>query len=68
MTERSASAEFSTWVALAFGAIAIAICAVYSSSLWVLIPAGLVGGALGWWVERMARAYVERALSRKRRS
>ena len=63
---KSHSAEFSTWVALAFGAIAVAICAVYSSSLWVLIPAGLVGGAFGWWVERIARGYVERALARRR--
>ena len=42
------STEFSTWVALAFGAIAIAICAFYSSSLFVLTPVGLAGGVLGY--------------------
>ena len=65
---KSGSAEFSTWVALAFGAIAIAICALYSSSLWTLIPAGLVGGYVGYRVERIARFYVERSISGKRRS
>ncbi len=66
MTERSGSAEFSTWAALAFGAIAIALCAVFSSSLWVLIPVGLIGGVLGYWAERAARRYVERELAKRR--
>jgi len=66
MTETRASAEFSTWVALAFGAIAIAISAAYSSSLWVLIPVGLIGGALGYWVERIARRAFDKAMSRRR--
>ncbi len=61
-----ASAEFSTWVALAFGAVAIALSAAYSSSLWVLIPVGLIGGALGYSAERLARRYVERELARRR--
>ena len=60
------STEFSTWVALAFGAIAIAICAFFSSSLFVLIPAGLVGGYLGYWAERIGRYHFERYLSQKR--
>jgi hypothetical protein len=66
MTERSGSAEFSTWVALALGAIAVAVCAVFSSSLWALIPAGLIGGGLGYWAERIARRYVERELAKRR--
>jgi hypothetical protein len=66
MTEKSGSVEFSTWVALAFGAIAIAVCAVYSSSLWVLIPVGLIGGYVGYRAEKIARRHVERALSRRR--
>ena len=66
MTTMKGSTEFSTWVALAFGAIAIAICAVFSSSLWALIPAGLAGGGLGYWVERVARHRIERALSNRR--
>jgi 4-hydroxybenzoate polyprenyltransferase len=60
------STEFSTWVALAFGAIAIAVCAVYSSSLWVLIPVGLIGGYVGYQAEKIARRYVERELARRR--
>jgi len=59
------STEFSTWVALAFGAIAIGICAFYSSSLFVLIPVGLAGGVLGYWAERIGRHYIERYLSQK---
>ena len=66
MTEKSGSVEFSTWVALAFGAIAIAFCAVYSSSLWVLIPVGLIAGYVGYEVEKIARRHIERALSRRR--
>ena len=61
---KSGSAEFSTWVALAFGAIAI--CAVYSSSLFVLIPVGLIAGFLGYLAERVSRHHIERYLSRKR--
>lgn len=63
---RSASAEFSTWVALAFGAIAIALATVFSSSLWVLIPAGLVGGALGYGIDRMVWLAVATRRSRGR--
>jgi len=66
MTEKSGSVEFSTWVALAFGAIAIAVGAVYTSSLWVLIPVGLVGGYVGYRVEKIGRRYVERELARRR--
>ncbi len=61
---KSASTEFSTWVALAFGAIAIAICGFYSSSLFVLIPVGLLGGVLGYMIERISRSYIERYLRR----
>jgi hypothetical protein len=60
------STEFSTWVALAFAAIAVAIAASYSSSLFVWIPAGLIGAFLGLIAERLMRRYVERTLSRKR--
>ncbi len=66
MTEMSGSVEFSTWVALAVAAIAVAIFMVFSSSLWVLIPAGLVGGGLGYWAERVARRRIEQALSARR--
>jgi hypothetical protein len=67
MTEKSGSVEFSTWVALAFGAIAIAVCAVYSSSLWVVIPVGLIGGCVGYRAEKIGRRYIERELARRRR-
>lgn len=67
MSERMAdSAEFSTWAALAGAAILAGLCAIYSSSLWVLIPAALVGAYLGYKAERVGRNYVERALARNR--
>ena len=36
------SSEFTTWVALAGAAIVAELTAMYSSSLWVLIPAALL--------------------------
>ncbi|HZZ62120.1 MAG TPA: hypothetical protein VFE63_13265 [Roseiarcus sp.] len=66
MTEKSGSVEFSTWVALAFGAVAIAVCAVYTSSLWILIPIGLIAGYVGYRVEKVGRRHVERELARRR--
>ncbi|MGA8446456.1 MAG: hypothetical protein WB766_14895 [Roseiarcus sp.] len=67
MSERMAgSAEFSTWAALAGAAIVAGLCAIYSSSLWVLIPAALIGAYLGYKAERIARTYIERALARNR--
>jgi len=60
------SAEFSTWVALAGAAIVAGLCAIFSSSPWVLIPAALIGAYLGYKAERVGRNYVERALARKR--
>jgi uncharacterized membrane protein YfcA len=60
------SSEFSTWMALAGAAIVAGLCAIYSSSLWVLIPAALIGAYLGYKAERVGRYYVERALARNR--
>jgi len=60
------SAEFSTWAALAGAAILAGLCAIYSSSLWALIPAALIGAWLGYKGERLGRFYVERALARSR--
>ena len=60
------SAEFSTWAALAGAAIVAGLCAIYSSSLWALIPAALIGAYLGYKGERVCRSYIERALSRNR--
>jgi len=60
------SSEFSTWVALAGAAILAGLCAIYSSSLWVLIPAALIGAYLGYKAERVGRYHIERALARKR--
>ncbi len=60
------SAEFSTWAALAGAAILAGLCAIYSSSLWALIPAALIGAYLGYKGERVSRYYIERALSRNR--
>ena len=36
------SSEFTTWVALAGAAIVAGLTAIYSPSLWVLIPAALM--------------------------
>jgi uncharacterized membrane protein YfcA len=67
MSERLAgSSEFSTWVALAGAAILAGFCAIYSSSVWVLIPAALIGAYLGYKAERVGRYYVDRALARNR--
>ena len=60
------SSEFSTWMGLAGAAIAAGLCAIYSSSLWVLIPGALIGAYLGYKAERVGRYYVERALARNR--
>ena len=60
------SSEFSTWMALAVAAIVAGLCAIYSSSLWVLIPAALIGAYLGYKAEQAGRYYVERALARNR--
>jgi uncharacterized membrane protein YedE/YeeE len=62
----SGSSEFSTWVALVGAAIAAGLCAIYSSSFWVLIPAALIGAYLGYKAERIGRYYVDRALARNR--
>jgi len=60
------SSEFTTWAALAGAAIAAGLSAIYSSSLWVLIPAALVGAYLGYKGEQAGRRYIERALARNR--
>jgi hypothetical protein len=60
------SSEFTTWVALAGAAIVAGLCAIYSSSPWVLIPAALVGAYLGYKGEQIGRRYIERAMARNR--
>jgi hypothetical protein len=62
MTE---SAEFSTWAALAGAAILAGLCAIYSSSLWALIPAALAGAYLGFKGERIGRGYLAEYLARR---
>jgi hypothetical protein len=64
--ELTGSSEFTTWVALAGAAIVAGLCAIYSSSPWVLIAAALIGAYLGYKGEQLCRAYVERRLSRNR--
>ncbi len=59
------SSEFSTWVALALAAIFAGICAIFSSSPWVLIAAALIGGYLGYRAERVGRRMIERYLSQR---
>ena len=60
------SSEFTTWVALAGAAILAGLCAIYSSSPWVLIAAALIGAILGYKGEQIGRRYVERYLSQRR--
>lgn len=60
------SSEFTTWVALAGAAIVAGLCAIYSSSLWVLIPAGLIGAYLGYKGEQVGRRYLQRYPAHKR--
>ena len=62
----TASTEFTTWVALAGAAIGAGLCAIYSSSPWVLITAALVGAYLGYRGERIGRRYLEQYLSQRR--
>jgi uncharacterized membrane protein YfcA len=60
------SSEFTTWLALAGAAIIAGLCAIYSSSLWVLIPAALIGAYLGYKGEQVGRRYLQRYLALKR--
>ncbi|HEY1862523.1 MAG TPA: hypothetical protein VGG77_02295 [Roseiarcus sp.] len=60
------SSEFTTWVALAGAAIVAGLCAIYSSSLFLLVPAALIGAYLGYKGEQLGRTYVERRLGRNR--
>jgi hypothetical protein len=64
--EEMGSFEFTTWVALAGAAILAALCSIYSTSLWVLIPAALVGAFLGYKGEQAGRRYLEQYLSQRR--
>ena len=58
--------EFSTWMALAGRRGCAGLCAIYSSSLWVLIPAALIGAYLGYKAEQVSQCFVERACVRNR--
>jgi chromate transport protein ChrA len=60
------SSEFTTWVALAGAAILAGLCAIYSSSPWVLIAAALLGAFLGYKGEQIGRRWLERYLSQGR--
>jgi chromate transport protein ChrA len=60
------SSEFTTWVALAGAAIFGGLCAIYSSTPWVLIAAALIGAFLGYKGERLGRRALERYLSQRR--
>ena len=60
------SSEFTTWVALAGAAILAGLCAIYSSSPWVLIAAALIGALLGWKGEQLGRRSLERYLEQRR--
>jgi hypothetical protein len=61
----SGSAEFTTWVALAFAAVITGLCWIFSSSPFVLIPAALVGAYLGYLVERAGRRLLGHYLSQR---
>ena len=61
----SGSAEFTTWVALAFAAGFAGLCAIFSTSLLFLIPAAIVGGVLGFLAERWVQSRLSRYLAEK---
>jgi hypothetical protein len=65
-TEMTGSSEFTTWVALAGAAILAGLTAIYSSSLWVLILAALIGAGLGYKGEQIGRRYIEQRLAQRR--
>ena len=58
----SGSAEFTTWVVLGFAVAAVGSSWIFSSSLFVLIPAALAGGYLGFLIERAGRRALARYL------
>jgi hypothetical protein len=60
------SSEFTTWVALAGAAIVAGVCAIYSSSLWVIAAAALIGAFLGYKGEQVGRRYLARYLLQRR--
>ena len=60
------SAEFSTWTGAGRRGILAGLCAIYSSSLLVLILAALIGAWLGYKGERICRLAIERALALSR--
>jgi hypothetical protein len=60
------SSEFTTWVALAGAAILVGLCVIYSSNLWVLGVAALIGAFLGYKGEQIGRRYLEQYLSQRR--
>ena len=59
----SGSVEFTTWVALAGAAILAGLCWIFTSSLFVLLPAALVGAALGYWAEGVCRRWLSRRVT-----
>ena len=58
--------EFTTWVTSAGAAIAAGLCAIYSSSPWVLIAAALIRAYLGYKGEQIGRRRLEQYLSQRR--
>jgi hypothetical protein len=60
------SSEFTTWVALAAAAIVAGLTAIYSASLWLLIPAALIGAYLGYKGEQIGRRYLQQYLAQRR--
>jgi hypothetical protein len=60
------SSEFSTWVALASAAIFAGICAIFSSSPWILIVAALAGAYFGFKGEQIGRSSLAQYLARRR--
>lgn len=60
------SSEFTTWVALAGAAILVGLCAIFTSSPWLLIAAALVGAFLGYKGEQIGRGYLKGYLAQRR--
>lgn len=59
------SAEFTTWVALAFAASLAGLCWIVSSSPVALVLAALIGAGLGVVAERAGRRWLGRRLEKR---
>ena len=61
------SAEFTTWVVLAFAAAFAGICAIFSTTTFALVASAVVGGVAGYFAEHLGRDALNRYFEPRRR-